>query len=193
MTPITFNYTATADECGKAFLVFWKSYRLRQTVLYTITFAIAVFLFVNMAVTSFRNTGTLGIIGPVGVGLVLGFIVNLWLKPRRAAKKIVAAVEMSDSETYTAQLSDTAVTIETVVHSADNADGDNNADNSGDAQQEKIEKSVYELSCEELRSCETNDLFILFVNRALFHVFPKRCLDDNQTAQIREYFANKDI
>ena len=168
------NYDVTIDEIKTAFMLRWRKYSIRRTIMFSLVFLIATVLFVNMMFDGEVRT----MIGGVGAGLAMGFMINLWLKPRRILKRLITALEMLGDEKYTAMFGDTTIEIETVQKVED---------------EEAIEKTVYRLGEEEFFSKETSDLFLLFVNRALIHVFPKRCLSEQEVEKLREYFILKKI
>ena len=169
------NYNVTIPESETAFMLFWKKYCLRRTVMFSVVFAISVTLFVNMML----GGETMFMVGGIGAGLSAGFMASLWLKPFRIRKRLVAALEMMGEEKYTVSLNDDTIEIETISESEDET--------------EKTEKSVYRISEEELFSKETQEMFILCVNKALFYVFPKRCMSQPQIEDLRTYFNKKRI
>ncbi|MCL2754679.1 MAG: YcxB family protein [Oscillospiraceae bacterium] len=168
------SYDNTIEEFKTAFMLFWRRYALRRTILLSLVFCIAIFLFVNMI---FR--GSYGLpIGGVGSGLAAGMLLSLWLKPFRARKKLVYALEMSYEEKYTATFGEDTIEVETVVCGDDG---------------EEIAKSEYCIATEYLYSKETRELFLLYVNRALIHVFPKRCMNEQEIEGLQGYFKKMRI
>jgi len=140
--------------------------------MFSFVFAIGIFLSVNIIL----NNG--GIVGWIIMGLSAGFLTNLWLKPKRACKRLVMALEMSPEEKYSATFGEDEIEIETLITQEDS---------------EVIDKSQFNITTEELYSMETMDLFLLFVNRALIYTFPKRCLSEQETESLRNYFEEKKI
>ena len=57
----------------------------------------------------------------------------------------------------------------------------------------KHDKTKIDLRTERLDSVETEDLFLLFVNRSLIYIFPKRCLSEEQKKKLKNYFDDKNI
>jgi len=161
----TISYNNEIPEIEAAFTVFWKKYGIRRTVMFSIVYAIFAFLFINMIIIDLS-----GVIGWIGAGITLGFIASLWLKPGRARKKLSAALRLTDDETYTASFFDDKIEIETLTAS------------------EKTDKTLITLATEEIYMTEKDGMFLLFVNRSLIYVFPKRCLKDEEIIGLREYF-----
>jgi hypothetical protein len=173
-------------------MLFWKQYSLKRTIMFSFVFAIGIFLSVNMIL----NRG--GIIGWILMGLAAGFLANLWLKPRRARKKLTAALEMMNEEKYAATFTENQIEIETIVEV--NQESSKNAEDAENIEESEvsdvadvIDKSVFPIATEELYSRETSEMFTLFVNRALIYVFPKRCLSEHEVESLRNYFAEKRI
>lgn len=147
-------------------------------------------------------------IGGIGAGLSAGLAVNLWLKPRRILKKLVTALETLEEEEYSATFKDDSIEIITKTKpleppehtdefSEQNPEQEENSEQSEKSEQtqpEKIDKTVYLLAQEELYSIETDSMFILCVNKYLFHVFPKRCFSEqDKTEKLKNYFSTKGI
>jgi len=166
------NYDVTIPEMQTAFMQFWAKYSLKRTIMFSIVFMIAIFISITMIINN------QGIIAWILMGLAAGFLANLWLKPRRACKRLVMVLNTMYEEKYSAVFGDSAIEIETIVHSEET---------------EEVDKSEYALASEELYSKETRDLFLLFVNRALVYTFPKRCLTKKEAEDLRTYFIEKRI
>ena len=166
------NYDNTIPEFEKAFMLFWRKYALRRTILLSIVYCIAIFLFLNMIF------GGVHLIGGIGGGLAAGMLLSLWLKPLRAKKKLVQALELSYEEKYSATFGEDTIEVETIVC---------------EEQEEKVAKSQYPIDTEYLYSKETPEMFLLYVNRALIHVFPKRCLSEQEIDGLRNYFKEQKI
>jgi len=173
------NYDVTIPECETGFMQLWKKYSLKRTILFSVVFLIGAALFINMILKNLSSEGGLMFgIGGIGTGLSLGLLASLWLKPRRVWKKIAATLEMTYEERYTATFTENEIEIETLIQSEED---------------ESVDKSRFVLAEEELYSKETNELFLLFVNRWLTYVFPKRCMSEQEANQLRDYFTLKRI
>lgn len=165
------NYNNTSSEVLAGFKQFWKRYRRTHAVLMTIAYAIAFALGVNMIVLSPVNF--YGYILTVMGG---GLGVKLWTDPARARKKLAARLAAMPEEHYAASFTDETITITTRF---------------GDETPEQ--KQLIRLSSEQLDSDETKDCFLLYVNKKILFVFPKRCLSESEQAGLREYFNDKNI
>jgi hypothetical protein len=174
------NYDITIPETEKAFMMFWKKYGLRRSVLLSAVYVIAIVLFVDMII----NNGSIAF-GGIGFGLAAGMLISIWLRPFRSRKKLVEALETMYEEKYSAVFGETEIEVETIIqNSGESENGENET---------KIEKSTYAISAEELYSAETDEMFLLYVNRSLIHLFPKRCLSEQEIQDLRAYFAEKRI
>jgi len=167
----TISYDNNITEVETAYKFFWKKYAVRRMVLMSFAYGVFAGVFIYMIVRDYT-----GLAGWIGAGFALGLLVSIWLKPARAIKKIAAVFENSDEERYSATFYEDRIEVETVVVS----------DNSEIS--EKTDKTVIVISTEELYGAEKENMFILFVNRSLIYVFPKRCLSEEQTGKLREYF-----
>ena len=188
---IKIEYDNTIEEIETAFMLFWSRYSLTRTFLFSVVFAISAGLFVNMAV----NSGGSGItmpIGGIGTGLSLALLANLWLKPRRAKKKLSQALSLMGEERYSAEFGERQIEIQTIAV-VEPSEPDSEQEDSGESAEPERSTSTYNIATEELYSRETPLMFVLFVNRGLIYLFPKRCLSEQQIAQLREYFVAKNI
>ncbi|MCL1865997.1 MAG: YcxB family protein [Oscillospiraceae bacterium] len=189
------NYDNTIDECETAFMLFWRKYSMMKTVLYSLVFVIGIIISASLI------WGDSGIIGWILLGLSAGFLLNLWLKPRRTCKKLAATLTLMNEEKYRAFFSDNDIEIETIIScdkestESEEASGESSeSDESEQSEQSEIvENSVYSLLKEEMTSRETAELFLLFVNRSLIYTFPKRCMSEKEINGLREYFVLKKI
>ncbi|MCL1831573.1 MAG: hypothetical protein FWG45_01525 [Oscillospiraceae bacterium] len=183
------DYDVTIPEMETGFMAHWKKYALRRTILLSLVYVIAVILFVNLFLY-----GSVPIIGAIGTGAALGMGISLWLKPRRLRKKLVTVLETSYEEKYAAVFDAQSIEIETIVYVPPPTESKELGKlEEGAEMSEQVEKSTYVISEEELYSMETNELFLLFVNRALIYVFPKRCLCEQTVNELRTYFNDKGI
>ncbi|MCL2632941.1 MAG: hypothetical protein FWD34_00320 [Oscillospiraceae bacterium] len=167
------NYDVTLPETEEAFKAFWRKYSLKRTLLFSVVFLIGVGLFANMIYTNLNS-----MFGWIGAGLSLGMLSSIWLRPVRARKKLISTLEVMNEEKYTAIFDTSTIEIETIV-----------ADN----EEEKIEKTTIDTTTEELYAMEKGELFLLFVNRSLIYVFPKRCMTEEEITALCDYFTGKKI
>jgi hypothetical protein len=162
------NYDVTIPEIEIAFMQFWRKYQIKQTLMFSVVFLIAMTLSLNMIITGNR------MVGGILLGLSAGLLANLWLKPRRACKKIVTLVGETLDEKHSANFSESSIEIETVI-------------------EDEVTTAVYQIAEEELYCNESESLFVIFVNRSHFQVIPKRCLSEEETEKLRSYFEEKKI
>jgi len=160
----TITYDNTIPEIESVYKLFWKKYALRRTVLFSIVYVICSVAFINMIAVDHTK-----LFGWIGGGLCLGMLASQWLRPVRARKKIVAALQTAEEEKYTAAFYKDRIEIETVTAS------------------EKTDKSVITLATEEIFAGEKADVFYMFVNRSLMYIFPKRCLNNEEPEKLRDF------
>jgi hypothetical protein len=164
------NYNNTIPEIVTATKSFWRRYALKRTVMLSLVFAILIGVMIT------RITMGQGIIAWILMGLSAGLLANLWLKPARKRKKLIQALNLMYQESYEVTFCDEAIEIRTLVQSEE---------------EEEIAESKYGLNEEELFATEKQDMFLLYVNRTLIHVFPKRCMSEEQIEGLRNYFEEK--
>ncbi|MDR0196754.1 MAG: YcxB family protein [Oscillospiraceae bacterium] len=170
---LSISYDVTIPEIETAYKAFWKKYGLAKSGMMSAAYIIGIALFINILV---KDSSSL--LAWTGLAVASGMLFAMWLRPSRARKKLVAALEQMYEERYSASFGDDKIEIETFVMD----EGD-----------EKTDKTEINTATEELFSKENGEMFMLFVNRALIFIFPKRCLTDAQSEDLRKYFEEKGI
>ncbi len=198
MESFEIKYDNTLDEISKGYGLFWKKYALRRTVIFTAVYAIALGIGIDFAVHDHTSMP-----GYILIVIGLGMIFSTWTKPYYAKKKLLKTLESFGEERYTAVFSDTRIVIDTEILPeqqletvAVTSQGVMTVGEDVEIPEEKIikhDKTKIDLRTERLDSVETEDLFLLFVNRSLIYIFPKRCLSEEQTGKLKNYFDDKNI
>lgn len=142
-------------------------------------------------------------IGYILFVLPLALICVQWMRPYFVRKRLLKTLSSFSRETYTAVFSADKIEIETDILPEEKTEtvaltpvGVMTVGEDFEVPEEKemkSEKTVLELSSTVLDSMENENMFLLFVNRSLIYAFPKRCLDEEQTAALKAYFDDKNI
>lgn len=201
---IQIKYDVTLAETEKGFKLFQNKYMLKRKIIYTIVYCIVVALGVDLIV---KNPASM--IGYIATALALALIFMQWIRPYFVRKKMVSTLEGLSEEKYIATFYQDRIEIETEIITGEETEtvaitrmGVMPVEEGSEAAKEleekpvemtKPEKSVYEIANTELCSAEENDMFLLYVNRSLIYIYPKRCLTEEQITQLREYFDDKGI
>ena len=172
------NYDVKLSEIETGFMLFWKKYNLQRGIIFSAIYTIAAVLFINMIVVSRGD----GIIPWIGAALALGMLASTWLRPLRAKKRLGMALEFEYIDSYIATFGEQAIEVETVTAKGEESD-----------ELAAPGKSKFVIATEELCSAETPELFLLYVNRAFMHIFPKRCMSEGEVEELRKYFEEKKI
>lgn len=199
------RYDARTDEIEAAYKAFQNKYTLKKRILYTFVYLIVLVLGVDLIL---KNPS--GLPGYIATGLAAGILLFNWIKPLTIRKKLVQTLSSLDDETYTASFYDDKIEIETVIdkrapdeptetvvltaagiYTAEEGSPADEAAKKTEQTDEPVPKTVYRLSETELSFEEKDGLFFVFVNRSYIHTIPLRCLSEEQTGQIREYFSEK--
>ena len=200
MNEIKINYNNTIPEIKRAYSLFRRKYAIKRMLPMTIAFSIAIVLGANMVWLN-----PTGIAGIILTAMSAGLLISMWTRPVLAQKKLIQTIEAMGEERYEARFYDDRVEVdteilpdtetETVAISRHGVDVVKNPEILEKAEENLIqsETSVIGVATEELFSVEDSEIFCLFVNRALIYIFPKRCLSEEQTAQLRKYFDDKGI
>lgn len=199
MEKFDIKYDNTDPEIETAYKLFQKKYMLKRNIINTVVFAIATGLGVNLVIGNTAN-----MFGYLLTALALGMIFSVWARPYYARKRLMKTLASFGGETYTAVFADSNITVDTEILPDEETEivavtregvmtvGE---DVEIPPEQEiKHDKTKIELAAgNRLDSMETEELFLLFVNRSLIYIFPKRCLSEEQTEKVRSYFDDKNI
>lgn len=201
------TYDNTIPEIETAFRLFQKKYALRRLAIFTVVYLIVIALGVNFIVTDYTKP-----YGYILCALGLGVLVSTWTKPAGVRKRVVATLSEFSEEKYTAVFSDDRIEICTeiidsgretetvaitgagIIPVEDNSEAAKElAESPEKINEPQVDKSVYKLAETELCSEETDDCYLLYVNRSLIYVFPKRCLSQAERERLASYFDDKSI
>ena len=198
MEKFEIKYDNSNEEIEIAYKLFQKKYMLRRNVIFSIVYAIAAGLGVNFVVLNSTNMA-----GYILIVLGLGMLFSTWARPVYARKKLMKTLESFGGETYTATFADAHITVdteilpdeetETVAVTRDGVMTVGEDVEIPPEQEIKHDKTKIELTSNTLDSVETEEMFLLFLNRSLIYIFPKRCLSEEQTEKVRGYFDDKNI
>jgi hypothetical protein len=196
------KYNNNTDEIRRAYSLFRRKYAVLRMIPLTVMFLIAVVFGVDFIIRDPAD-----IKGYILVALGLGMLISFWTRPVMAQKRLIATIEEMGEENYTARFFDDRIEVDTefvpdeetevVAISRFGVDTVENPEVLEEAEKElaaaQPETTVIKLGAELLYALEEADMFCLFVNKALIYIFPKRCLSDEQTEMLRNYFTEKAI
>ncbi|MCL2020430.1 MAG: YcxB family protein [Oscillospiraceae bacterium] len=194
MTQISYNNTIA--EIKYVYNIFQRKYAFPRMIFMSVLLLITLILGIDFII---KNPS--GYAGYILTAVSSGLIISMWLRPISVQKKLINTIEELCSEEYVARFYEDRIEIdteviltdeepETVVISSHGVSTVENPEVLEEAEKKLIqpETSVYRIGTETLFPLETKEMFCLFVNKSLFHIFPKRCLSEEQTALLREYF-----
>lgn len=198
MEKFDIKYDNSNEEIETAYKLFQKKYMLRRNIIFSIVYAIAAGLGVNFVL---GNSGNIA--GYILTVIGLGMLFSVWARPVYARKKLMKTLESFGGETYTAAFAESHITIDTEILPDEETeivavtrDGVMPVGEDVEIppeQEIKHDKTKIELTANMLDSMETEDMFLLFLNRSLIYIFPKRCLSEEQVGKVRNYFDDKNI
>lgn len=200
---IEIKYDNNIDEIKRGFIKIHNRYALKRIALFSIVFLIAAILGIDMIIKNPQ-----GYPGYIITSLAFGMGAAQWLRPFMVRSRMIKTIEKLNEEKYTACFHDDRIEIETDIIENENetevvyitSDGVGTVANPDILESpqvaeavKKADKTVINIGTEELRSGEDDIIFCLFVNRSLVYIFPKRCMDRETEAALREYFSDKAI
>lgn len=198
MDSFEIKYDNTLDEISKGYTLFWKKYALLRTIIFTLVYAIALGVGIDFVVNDYTSMP-----GYILIVIGLGMIFSTWTKPYYARKKLLKTLESFGEERYSAVFSEKKIVIDTEILPdeqletvAVTSQGIMTVGEGVEIPEEQVikhDKTKIDLRTEKLDSMETAEMFLLFVNRSLIYIFPKRCLDEEQAGKLRGYFEDKNI
>lgn len=198
MEKFEIKYDNTLDEISEGYGKFLKKYTLKRSIIFTLVYAIAAGVGIDFVIHDYTSMP-----GYILIVIGLGMIFSTWTKPYYAKKKLLKTLASFGEERYTAVFKPEKIEIDTEILPNEQLEtvavtsrGVMTVGEDVEIPEEKIiqhEKTKLDLRTERLDSMETEKLFLLFVNRSLIYIFPKRCLDEEQADMIRGYFEEKNI
>ncbi len=198
MEKIEIKYDNTLAEIETGYKLFLKKYTLRRSIIFTVVYFIAAVIGIDFVIRDHTSM-------PGYILIVIGFgmIISTWGKPVVARKKLVKTLQSFGEEKYTAAFSEKMIEIDTEILPDEELEtvaitpqGVMTVDKDVEIppeQEIKHEKTKIELNSNRVDSMETNEMFLLFLNRSYIYIFPKRCLTEEQSKAIHDYFEDKNI
>ena len=192
------EYSMNLDEISDGFKLFQRKYQLKRTILFTIVYVIALILGIDFLIRDINN-----FYGYVLVGLSLGLIFYAWYKPVLIRRKMISTISSLAEETYISEFYKDKIKITTRILPEDEANPEENSEavEKSDAEQNFGEESQKEedvvttlyFGSDYLDALENENMFLLFVNKRLIYIYPKRCLSDEEQDKLREILKEKAI
>lgn len=185
------NYNMTLDEISEGFKLFWKKYQFKKCVIYTIVYAIALVLGIDFIIKNHEN-----FYGYMLIGISVGLIFFNWYRPVMVRKKMLDTISGLAEENYITEIYSDRIKITTEIldepKEKENSGEDSKEEENGE---EAPKESVTELlfGSDTLDALENERMFLLFVNRSLIYIYPKRCLDKESQDKLRQIFTEKAI
>lgn len=190
------KYDMTLDEIGKGFKLFQKKYQFKKSLIFTFVYLIALGLGVDFIIGNITN-----FYGYVLIGLSLGMIFYTWYKPVLIRKKLIATISSLAEETYISEFYRDRIKITTVIEEpvieeketqTEEADEPSEDEPEEQEKQEEVVTNLY-FGSDYLDALENEEMFLLFVNRQLIYIYPKRCLTEDEQTKLREILTEKSI
>ena len=198
MDKIEIKYDNTLTEIETGYKLFQHKYMLKRNIIFSLVYAIAAGIGITFIVHDYTDFP-----GYILLVIGLGMIFSTWARPYYARKKLINTLKSFSDEKYTAVFCDTKIVIDTEILPDEETEtvavtssGVMTMDQDMEIPEEqeiKHEKTKIELRSNTLDSMETPELFLLFLNRSLIYIFPKRCLTEEEIGKLKNYFEDKNI
>ena len=198
MEKFEIKYDNTLSEIETGYKLFQRKYMFKRNLIFSIVYGIAAAVGVDILVHSYTNMA-----GYILLVIGLGMLFSTWARPYYARKKLLKTLESFDEEKYSAVFSESKIVVDTEILPEEETEivavtsqGVMTVGEDVEIPEDKIikhEKTEIELNANTLDSMETEELFLLFLNRSLIYIFPKRCLSDVEKEKLHNYFDDKNI
>ena len=203
MEKFEIKYDNTLSEIETGYKLFQRKYMMKRNIIFTVVYTIAAAIGVDFLVHGFMEGNYANMPGYILLVIGLGMVFSTWARPYYARKKLMKTLESFSEEKYTAKFEDTRIVIDTEILPEEETEtvavtsmGVMTMDQDMEIPEEqeiKHDKTKIELRSNTLDSMETEDLFLLFLNRSLIYIFHKRCLTDEEKNKVKNYFDDKNI
>lgn len=200
------SYNMELSEIDEGFKLFYKKYQLKRTIIFTIVYAIAAVLGVDMVIRNPQN-----FYGYLLIGIGIGLIFMQWYRPVMIRKKLINTLSSMSQETYETEIFSDKITITTIVEeTAEEVEKSEEASEEATDTEEKAEEaegeaeenvssepeavvSHFYFGSDLMDAMENEKMFLLFVNKSLIYIYPKRCLTEDEQNTLRDIFTDKAI
>ena len=200
------SYNMELSEIDEGFKLFYKKYQLKRTIIFTIVYAIAAVLGVDMVIRNPQN-----FYGYLLIGSGIGLIFMQWYRPVMIRKKLINTLSSMSQETYETEIFSDKITITTIVEeTAEEVEKSEEASEEATDTEEKAEEaegeaeenvssepeavvSHFYFGSDLMDAMENEKMFLLFVNKSLIYIYPKRCLTEDEQNTLRDIFTDKAI
>lgn len=200
MEKFTIKYDNTDAEIETGYKLFQRKYMLKRNIIFTVVYGIAAGVGLDFMIADYTNLA-----GYILFVIGLGMMFSTWARPYYARKKLMKTLQSFGAETYTAEFSESRIVVDTEILPDEKTEtvaitskGVMTLEEGEEAsipeeQEIKHDKTKIELRQNTLDSMETAELFLLFLNRSLIYIFPKRCLSAEESEKLKNYFDDKNI
>lgn len=198
MEKFEIKYNNTLSEIETGYKLFQRKYMFKRNLIFSIVYGIAAAVGVDILVHDYTNMA-----GYILLVIGLGMLFSTWARPYYARKKLLKTLESFDEEKYSAVFSESKIVVDTEILPEEEteivavtAHGVMTVGDDVEIPEDKVikhEKTEIELNANTLDSMETEELFLLFLNRSLIYIFPKRCLSEEEKDKLHNYFDDKNI
>lgn len=198
MEKFEIKYNNTLSEIETGYKLFQRKYMFKRNLIFSIVYGIAAAVGVDFLVHDYTNMA-----GYILLVIGLGMLFSTWARPYYARKKLLKTLESFDEEKYSAVFSESKIVVDTEILPEEEteivavtAHGVMTVGDDVEIPEDKVikhEKTEIELNANTLDSMETEELFLLFLNRSLIYIFPKRCLSEEEKDKLHNYFDDKNI
>lgn len=186
------SYDMELSEIEEGFKLFQKKYQFKRTVIFTIVYAIAAVLGIDMIARNYQN-----FYGYLLTGIGIGLVFMQWYRPVMIRKKLINTLSSMTQETYETEIFSDKIQITTTVLAEETEDNEQTDMQSAEdkAEQTKEERvtSTFFFGADYMDAMENEQMFLLFVNKSLIYIYPKRCLSEDQQDTLRRILTEKAI
>ena len=169
----SFEFNVTIPEEDDAFRLFQKKYVFKRNVIKSIGFGLLGIGFLVSAIIYPDK-----IMNYVLLAICFAAVVLIWYNNRHIRKSLMEALKMLEDDRYIFTLFDKKFRIETIIPEEEKAQGET----------EEIPPQEFTLSDPLLDCTETDDKFVVIVQRQTIYVLPKRCMSSSDIETVRTKF-----
>lgn len=166
------KYDITIPEEDVAFRLFQKMFVYKSNVVKTVLFSIVIIITIIQLIRGESVGYMLGI-----MAIAAGAITVVWLSPIRIRKALLQALEALKDDRYIFRMYENHYEIETILPDDEFEEGE---------EREKIpvQKANYDDS--SLKIIETDEMFMLFIEKETYFILPKRCMSKEEVALVKD-------
>ncbi len=189
------EYDVKSEEEAVSFSEYQKKYTTKGKIIKSVLFVAVGLLFLYQVLMDRDYTLGWGL-----MGVSFAVAIYIWINPIVIRKNLLKALKQIEGDKYCFELYDKYFSIETIQLAnseeipSENENTDTSDENSSEEEENpasKIPPKIVKFDEEAVDFVEKENVFVIFLRKQTYYTIPKRCMDENTSETIKNFFRNK--